>query len=169
MTTILLSIGIVIAFAIMFWLDKRQGPEPTPALVHLFDVLRNLRWDMNQEDIKRTFVEFKHASAKRLNKKTTLVYKESSLGQEIHTTFSFPVDNEGSANKCEIRLSRVNEKDIDLLFSTVCKQYGQPTQSGQDKEGEVIWAYASGILTLENTAPEEYLLTLTEEDNKASP
>lgn len=166
MTTLLLSIGIIIAFAIMFWLDKKQGPEPTPALVHLFDVLRNLKWDMNQEDIKGTFSEFKHASTTKLNKKTTLSHKENFEGQQIHTTFSFAVDNEGSANKCEIRLSRVNQRDIDLLFSTVCKQYGQPTQSGQDKEGEVKWAYADGILTLENTAPEEYLLTLRQEDTK---
>jgi len=165
-TTLLLSIGILIAFAIMFWLDKKQGPEPTPAIVHLFDVLRNLRWDMNEEDIKSTFREFKHGNTIRLNKKTTLSHKETSLGQEIHTTFSFPLDKGELANKCEIKLSRVKEKDIDLLFSTVCKQYGQPAQGESEIEGSVKWATELGFLTMSNTAPEEYTLTIKEEDSK---
>ncbi len=164
MTTLLVSIGIIIAFAILFWLDKKQGPEPTPAIVHLFDVLGSLRWDMNQEDIKNTFAEFRHSSAKRLNRKTTLSHKEMPLGQEIHTTFSFPTDSAGTVNKCEIRLSRVNETDIDLLFRTVCKAYGQPEQSSSVVEGSVKWATEPGVLTLENTAPEEYMLTIKEEN-----
>jgi len=165
-TTVLLAIGIIIAFAIMFWLDKKQGPEPTPAIVHLFDVLRNLHWDMNEDDIKSTFPEFKHGSSTRSNKKTTLSRKETYEGQEIRTTFSFPNDNSGMANKCEIKLSRVNEKDIDLLFSTVCKQYGQPAQGDSEIEGSVKWATQLGVLTLKNTAPEEYTLTIKEEDSK---
>ena len=150
----------------MFWLDKKQGPEPTPAILHLFDVLRNLRWDMNEDDIKRTFAGFKHGSTSRLNKKTTLSRKETSLGQEIYTTFSFPKENHGKVDKGKIRLSRVNEKDIDLLFRTVCKAYGNPQESGSDKDGAVKWATETGVLTLENTALEEYLLTLKEEDTK---
>jgi len=164
--TLLLSIGIVIAFAIMFWLDKKQGPEPTPAIVHIYDVLRNLEWDMKEEDIKNTFSGFKKTNPTRLNKKTTLSRKENFEGQEIYTTFSFPNDNGGKVKKGEIRLSRVNEKDIDLLFSTVCKQYGQPAQGNPEIEGSVKWATELGVLTMSNTAPEEYTLTLSEEDTK---
>jgi len=132
----------------MFWLDKKQGPEPTPAIVHLFHVLKNLRWDMSEDDIKRTFTEFKHGSASRLNKKTTLSHKEIFEGQEIYTTFSFPTDNSGKLDKAEIRLSRTNQKDIDLLFRTVCKAYGNPGESGTDKDGAVKWATEIGVLTL---------------------
>ena len=124
---------------------------------------------MNEDEVKMAFPGFKHGSAARLNKKTTLSRKENLEGQEIHTTFSFPADNGGKVNKAEIRLSRVNEKDIDLLFSTVCKKYGQPGAGDPDKEGSVKWAVEIGILTLENRAPEEYLLTLKKEDTKASP
>jgi len=166
-TTLLLSIGIIAAFAILFWLDKKQGPEPTPAIVHLFNILRNLEWEMNESDIKDTFQGFKHGTSTRLNKKSTLTRKENYEGQEIYTTFNFPNDNGGKVKRVEIRLSRVNQKDIDLLFSTVCKQYGQPEQNDSEIEGSVKWATESGVLTLENTAPEEYTLTLSEEDIKA--
>jgi len=166
-TTLLLSIGIIAAFAILFWLDKKQGPEPTPAIVHLFNILRNLEWEMNESDIKDTFQGVKHGTSTRLNKKSTLTRKENYEGQEIYTTFNFPNDNGGKVKRVEIRLSRVNQKDIDLLFSTVCKQYGQPEQNDSEIEGSVKWATESGVLTLENTAPEEYTLTLSEEDIKA--
>ncbi len=167
MTTLLLSAGIIIAFAIMFWLDKKQGPEPTPAIVHLFDVLRNLSWEMSEEDIKSTFSGFDKSTPTRLNKKTTLNRKENFEGQEIYTTFSFPNDREPKVNKVLIKLSRINKKDIDLLFSTVCKQYGQPDQNDSGFEGSVKWATEPGMLILENTAPEEYILTIKEEDIKA--
>lgn len=55
---------------------------------------------------------------------------------------------------------------IDLLFSTVCKQYGQPEQNNSEIEGSVKWATEPGVLTLENTAPEEYTLSIKEEDIK---
>ncbi len=167
MTTLLLSIGIIAAFAILFWLDKKQGPEPTPAIVHLFNILRNLEWEMNESDIKDTFQDFKHGTSTRLNKKSTLTRKENYEGQEIYTTFNFPNDNGGKVKSAEIKLSRVNHKDIDQLFSTVCKQYGQPQQNNSEIEGSVKWATEPGVLTLENTAPEEYTLTLSEEDIKA--
>ena len=166
MTTLLLSIGIIAAFAILFWLDKKQGPEPTPAIVHLFDILRNLNWDMQEDHIRNTFQGSKKATSTRLNRKSILTGKENVEGQEIYTIFSFPNDNEGKVSKAEIRLSRVNQKDIDLLFRTVCKQYGQPEQHDSNIEGSVKWATEPGILTLENTAPEEYLLTIKEEDIK---
>ena len=166
MTVLLLCIGIVVAFGIMFWLDKKQGPEPTPAIVHLFDVLKKLRWDMNENDIRATFKGFKHGGTSKLNKKSTLSRKENFEGQEIYTTFSFPKKNGEKVNKGEIRLSRVNRKDIDLLFRTVCKTYGNPQESGTNKDGAVKWPTEIGVLTLENPAPEEYLLTLTEEDTK---
>ena len=67
-------------------------------------------------------------------------------------------------NKAELKLSRVNKKDIDLLFSTVSRQYGQPEQNDSLFEGSVKWVTETGILTLENTAPEEYVLTLKEEE-----
>ncbi len=167
MTTLLLSIGIIAAFAILFWLDKKQGPEPTPAIVHLFDILRNLEWEMNESDIKNTFSGFERGTSTKLNRKSTLTRKENYEGQEIYTTFSFPNDNGGKVKRVGIRLSRVNEKDIDLLFSTVCKQYGQPEQNNLEIEGSVKWATEPGVLTLENTAPEEYTLTLSEENIKA--
>jgi len=166
-TTLLLSIGIIAAFAILFWLDKKQGPEPTPAIVHLFNILRNLEWEMNESDIKDTFQEFQNGTSTRLNRRSTLTRKENYEGQEIYTTFSFPNDNGGKVKSVEIRLSRVNQKDIDLLFSTVCKQYGQPERNDSEIEGSVKWATEPGVLTLENTAPEEYTLTLSEEDIKA--
>ncbi|GJM16652.1 MAG: hypothetical protein DHS20C13_19790 [Thermodesulfobacteriota bacterium] len=166
MTTILLSIGIIAAFAILFWLDKKQGPEPTPAIVHVFDVLRNLNWDMNENEIKNTFQGSKKGTSTRLNKKSILTRKENFGGQEIYTTFSFPNDNAGRVSKAEIRLSRISQKDIDQLFRTVCKQYGQPGQHDSNIEGSVKWATEPGILTLENTAPEEYTLTIKEEDIK---
>ena len=166
MTTLLLSAGIIIAFAILFWLDKKQGPDPTPAIVHLFDVLRNLDWNMGEEDIKNTFSGFNKSTPTRLNKKTTLSRKENFEGQQINTTFSFSNDREQKLNKVQIKLSRVNKKDIDLLFSTVCKQYGQPDQNDSIIEGSVRWATGPGVLTLENTALEEYILTLKEEDIK---
>ena len=166
MTTLLLSIGIIAAFAILFWLDKKQGPEPTPAILHLFNLLRNLTWEMNDQDIKNTFQEFRHGTSKNLNTKTILTKKENYEGQEIYTTFSFPNDNGGKVKRVEIKLSRINEKDIDLLFSTVCKQYGQPEQNNSEIEGSVKWATEPGVLTLENTAPEQYTLTIKEEDIK---
>lgn len=168
MTTLLLSAGIIVAFIILFWLDKRQGPEPTPAIVHLFDVLQNLHWDMSQDDIKNTFSEFGKTKPTVLNKRTTLNRKVNTEGQEIYTTFSFPNDKYPKVNKVEIRLSRVNKRDIDLLFSTVCKQYGQPDKNDSLIEGSVKWVTEQGILTLENTAPEEYVLTIKEEDIKAN-
>lgn len=164
MTTLLLSIGIILAFAILFWLDKKQGPEPTPAIVHLFNVLRNLTWEMNEGDIKNTFQEFKNGTSTKLNRRSILTKKENHEGQEIYTTFNFPNDNGGKVKSVEIKLSRINEKDIDLLFSTVCKQYGQPEQNSSDIEGSVKWTTEPGLLTLENTAPEEYTLTIKEED-----
>ena len=166
MTTLLLSIGIIIAFAILFWLDKKQGPDPTPAIVRLFDVLRNVSWEMSEEDIKATFSGFNKSTPTRLNKKTTLSRKENFEGQEIYTTFSFPNDRVAKVNRVQIKLSRVNKKDIDLLFSTVCKQYGHPDQNDSGFEGSVKWATEPGVLTLENTAPEEYILTIKEEDIK---
>lgn len=166
MITLLLSIGIIIAFAILFWLDKKQGPEPTPAIVHLFDILRNISWDMNEDDIKNTFQSFKHGASTRLSRKSILTRKENFEGQEMYTTFSFPNDKASRVNKAEIKLSRINQKDIDLLFSTVCKQYGQPEQNDPEIEGSVKWATEPGVLTLENTAPEEYTLTLKEDDIK---
>lgn len=150
----------------MFWLDKKQGPDPTPAIVHLFDVLRNLSWEMNEEEIQSSFSGFNKSSPTRLNKKTTLSRKENFEGQQIYTTFSFSNDRESKVNKVQIKLSRVNKKDIDLLFSTVCKQYGQPEQNDSGFEGSVRWATEPGILTLESTAPEEYVLTIKEEDIK---
>ncbi len=167
MTTLLLSIGIIIVFAILFWLDKKQGPEPTPTIVHLFDVLRNLNWDMQEDDIRNTFQSSKKGTSTRLNKKSILTRKENFEGQEIYTTFSFPNDNAGKVGKAEIRLSRINQKDINQLFRTVCKEYGQPEQHDSNIEGSVKWVTEPGVLTLENTAPEEYLLTLKEEDIKA--
>lgn len=164
MTTLLLSAGIIVAFLILFWLDRRQGPEPTPAIVHLFDILRNLHWDMSEHDIKNTFTEFSKAKPTVLNRRTTLSRKENHEGQEIYTTFSFPNDKYPKVNKVEVRLSRINRKDIDLLFSTVCKQYGQPEKYDSMIEGSVKWVTEPGILTLENTAPEEYMLTIKEED-----
>ncbi len=152
----------------MFWLDRRQGPEPTPAIVHLFDVLRNLHWEMREEDIKSTFSEFSKTLPTILNKRSMLSHKENIEGQEIITTFSFPNDRYGKVNKAEIRLSRVNKKDIDLLFSTVCKQYGQPEQNESIIEGSVKWHTEPGILTFENTAPEEYVLTIKEEQIEAN-
>ena len=166
MTTLLLSIGIIAAFAIMFWLDKKQGPEPTPAIVHLFDVLRNLHWDMQENDIRNTFQGSKKATSTRLNRKSILTRKENFEGQGIYTTFSFPNENAGKVGKAEIRLSRINQKDIDQLFRTVCKQYGQPEQNDSNIEGSVKWVTEPGVLTLENTAPEEYTLTIKEEDIK---
>ncbi|MEM7009191.1 MAG: hypothetical protein AAF462_08670 [Thermodesulfobacteriota bacterium] len=163
MTTLLLSIGIIVAFAILFWLDKKQGPEPTRAIVHLFDVLRNLSWEMTQDDIKTSFEGFNTGKEIRLNKKTTLSHKENLEGQEIYTTFSFTNDRDSLVNQAQIKLSRVNKKDIDLLFSTVCKQYGQPDRHDSGFEGSVKWSTEPGILTLENTAPEEYTLTIKEE------
>lgn len=164
MTTLLLSLGIIAAFAILFWLDKKQGPEPTPAIIHLFDVLRNLSWDMDQGDIKNTFQGFRNGTSSKLNRKSILTRKENHEGQEIYTTFSFPNDNGGRVKSVEIKLSRINEKDIDQLFSTVCKQYGQPEQNDSQIEGSVKWSTEPGVLTLENTAPEEYRLTIKEED-----
>jgi len=163
-TTILLSIGIIVAFAIMFWLDRKQGPEPTPAIIHLFDLLRNLNWDMDENDIKHTFPAFGKGKLIRLNKKTTLSLREFIEGQEIHTTFSFSNDREAKVNKAVIKLSRINQKDIDLLFRTVCKQYGQPEQNDSGLVGSVKWTTEPGVLTLENTAPEEYTLTVKEEN-----
>lgn len=163
MITLLLSIGIIAAFAILFWLDKKQGPDPTPAIIHLFHVLRNLSWDMGERDVTNTFQGFKQATSKRLNKRTILSRKENHEGQEIYTAFIFSNQNQGKVNRVEIKLSRINEKDIDLLFSTVCKQYGQPEQNNSDIEGSVKWSTEPGILTLENTAPEEYTLTIKEE------
>lgn len=166
MTTLLLSIGIVVAFAIIFWLDKKQGPDPTPVIIHLFGVLRNLNWEMNESDIKNTFQGFNNSKKSRLNKKNTLSAKEYYEGQEIYTTFSFANDGLENVNKVVIKLSRINQKDIDLLFSTLCKQYGQPDQNTSEVEGSVKWATEPGMLTLENTAPEEYTLTIKEEDIK---
>lgn len=166
MTTLLIAIGIIAAFAILFWLDKNQGREPTPAIVHLFDILRNLDWNMNEDDIKHTFQAFQNGNSTRLRHKTTLSRKESYEGQEIYTTFSFPNDKESKVNKTEIKLCRVNQKDIDLLFSTVCKQYGQPEQNDSGIEGSVKWLTEPGLLIFENTAPEEYTLTIKEEDIK---
>ena len=164
MTTLLLSIGIIVAFAIMFWLDMKQGPEPTLAIVHLFNILRNLEWELNESDIKNTFQEFTRGNTLRLNNKTTLSLKKYDEGQEIYTTFSFGNERERKVNKVEIKLSRASEKDIDLLFSTLCKQYGQPEQNESGIEGSVKWVTELGILTLENTAPEQYTLILKEED-----
>lgn len=166
MTTVLVSIGIIVVFTILFWLDKKQGPEPTDAIVHLFDVLRNLDWNMNEDEIKKTFPDFKRSSSSRLNKKTILSRKQNSEGQETHTTFSFSNDREANLNLAQIKLSRISEKDIDLLFSTVCKQYGQPTENESIIEGSVKWTVEPGLLILENTAPEEYTLTIKEEDIK---
>ncbi len=166
MTTLLLSAGIIIAFLILFWLDKRQGPEPTAAIVHLFDILRNLDWDMNEEDIKSTFDGFSRVNTTRLNKRILLILKENVEGQAIYTTFSFPNDKYPKVNKAEIRLSGINKKDIDLLFSTVCKQYGQPDKYDSIIDGSVKWITEPGILTLENTASEEYVLTIKEEEIK---
>lgn len=168
MTTLLLSAGIIVAFLILFWLDKRQGPEPTPAIVHLFDVLRNLHWEMNEEDIKNIFDGFQSTSPTRLNKRTILSRKENIEGQEIHTTFNFPNNRDATVNRVEIKLSRTNKKDIDLLFSTVCKQYGQPEQNESIIDGSVKWHTEPGILTFENTAPEEYVLTIKEEQIEAN-
>lgn len=122
MTTLLLSIGIIAAFAILFWLDKKQGPEPTPAIVHLFNILRNLNWDMNQDDIKNTFQEFKNGTSTRLNRRSILTRKENHNGQEIYTTFSFRNDNNGKVKGIEIKLSRINEKDIDRSAIQHCMQ-----------------------------------------------
>lgn len=166
MTTLLIGIGIIATFAVIFWLDKNQGREPTPAIVHLFDILRNLDWNMNEEEIKHTFQDFQKGSSTRLRNKTTLSLKENYEGQEIYTTFNFPNDKESKVNKAEIKLSRINEKDIDLLFSTVCKQYGQPEQNESAIEGSVKWTTEPGLLIFENTAPEEYTLTIKEEDIK---
>ena len=163
MTTILLSIGIIVAFAIIFWLDKKQGPEPTPAIMHLFGLLRNLNWDMDENDIKSSFPEFRNAKLTSLKSCTTLSHKDYHEGQEIYTTLSFANDREAKLNKAEVRLSRINKKDIDLLFRTVCKQYGQPEQNEAGLEGSVKWATEPGVLILDNTAPEEYTLTLKEE------
>jgi len=163
-TTLLLSLGIIVAFAIMFWLDRKRGPEPTPAIVHLFNILRNLEWDMNENDIKNTFQEFTKGNTLRLNNKTTLSLKKYDEGQEIYTTFSFSNNRDAKLNKAEIKLSRINQKDIDLLFSTLCKQYGQPEQNESGFEGSVKWATEPGVLTLENTAPEQYTLIIKEED-----
>ena len=165
MTTLLLSIGIIIVFAILFWLDKKQGPEPTPVIVHLFDVIRNLHWDMSEEDIKNAFPGFSKSNPTRLNKKTTLNKKDYYEGQEMQTTFTFPNNNGGKVSKADIRLSRINQNDIDLLFRTVCKAYGQPVENDPNKEGSVKWATEVGVLTLENSAPEEYLLTLRDDDD----
>jgi hypothetical protein len=162
-TTLLLSIGIIIAFAIIFWLDKKQGPEPTPAIIHLFGLLQNLNWEMDENDIKNTFPDFNRAKLTSLKRTTNLSLKKYNEGQEIYTTLSFANDREAKLNKAEIRLSRVNQKDIDLLFRTVCKQYGQPEQNESGREGSVKWATEPGVLTLENTAPEEYKLTIKEE------
>ena len=163
MTTLLLSIGIIVAFAVLFWLDRKQGPEPTPAIIHLFNILRNLEWEMNESDIKNTFQEFTRGNTLRLNNKTTLSLKKYDEGQEIYTTFSFSNNRDAKLNKAEIKLSRINQKDIDLLFRTVCKQYGQPEQNDSGLEGSVKWATEPGVLTLENTAPEVYTLTIKEE------
>ncbi len=168
-TTLLVSIGIVIAFAVLFWLDKKQGPEPTRAIVHLFDLLRNLDWDMSEEDIKNTFSEFRKTTAARLNRKTTLSHKYNVEGQEIYTTFTFPNVRDAKVSKAEIKLSRTNKKEIDQLFSTVSKQYGQPVQNDSIFPGSVKWTTEPGVLTLENTAPEEYVLTVKEEKIEAPP
>jgi hypothetical protein len=163
-TILLLSIGIILAFAILFWLDKKQGPDPTPAIIHLFDVLRNLSWDMDQDDVKNTFQGFRNGTSTKLNRRSILTRKENHEGQEIYSTFNFPNDNDGKVKRVEIKLSRINEKDIDLLFSTVCKQYGQPEQNDSQIEGSVKWSTEPGVLTLENTAPEEYTLAIKEEE-----
>ena len=168
MTTLLLSAGIIIAFAIMFWLDRRQGPEPTRAIVHLFDVLRNINWEMNEDDIKSTFEGLQNTTPTRLNKRTILSRKENIEGQEIYTTFTFPNSKDASVNRVEIKLSRTNKKDIDLLFSTVCKQYGQPEENESIIDGSVKWHTEPGILVFENTAPEEYVLTIKEEQIEAN-
>lgn len=164
MTILLLSIGIILAFAILFCLDKKQGPDPTPAIIHLFDVLRNLSWDMDQDDVKNTFQGFRNGTSTKLNRRSILTRKENHEGQEIYSTFNFPNDNDGKVKRVEIKLSRINEKDIDLLFSTVCKQYGQPEQNDSQIEGSVKWSTEPGVLTLENTAPEEYTLAIKEEE-----
>jgi len=162
-TTILLSIGIIVAFAVMFWLDRKQGPEPTPTIIHLFDLLRKLNWNMDENYIKNTFPAFSKAKLTSLKRSNTLSLKEYNEGQEIYTTLSFSNNREAKLNKAEIKLSHINQKDIDLLFRTVCKQYGQPEQNDSGLEGSVKWATEPGVLTLDNTAPEEYTLTIKEE------
>jgi hypothetical protein len=162
-TTLLLSIGIIVAFAITFWLDRKQGPEPTPVIIHLFDLLRNLNWDMDENDIKNTFPAFGKGKLTRLNKKTNLSLRVFIERQEIYTTFSFSNDMDAKVNKAVIKLSRINQKDIDLLFRTVCKQYGQPEHNDSGLEGSVKWATEPGVLTLENTTHEEYKITIKEE------
>jgi hypothetical protein len=162
-TTILLSIGIIVVFAIIFWLDRKQDPEPTHAIIHLFGLLQNLNWEMDKSDIKSTFPAFSRAKLTSLNRKSTLSLKEYHEDQKIYTTLSFANDGEAKVNKVEIKLFRINQKDIDLLFRTICKQYGQPEQNDSGLEGSVKWATEPGVLTLENTAPEEYMLTIKEE------
>ena len=83
---------------------------------------------------------------------TPRLIEASPEGQEIYTTFNFPNDKESKVNKAEIKLSRINEKDIDLLFSTVCKQYGQPEQNESVIEGSVKWITEPGLLIFENTS-----------------
>ena len=167
MQYILILIAFILAFTVLFWLDRKKDKDESVAngiFNHILNHIYILNWDMNNKDIRDRFAPWKFNTVnnpgEEINIKEEQNYIEKLQGTDLVKHFDFTTSSGGKLKRADIEFLQIPENVTDLLFNKFYKKFGQPVMSDNPKTREIAWETPFGFLTFDYSGDNKLIIRL---------
>lgn len=164
MTSILIILALILAVALLFWLDRKDREdkdEREKICDEVFRLFDRIDWGNTLAELREVFSDKELEKLEEdANSFVGTCYRDKLDGQDISVRFYFPKDENGKIIRAEIQFTQIQQNKLDNLFSKLCERYGAPSLPDETGEKPVFWDTENGILTFETSSGQKLLLSL---------
>jgi hypothetical protein len=153
MTTVLIILAFVICTALLFWLDRKdkEDKEKEEKIDKgIFDLLSKVNWNISRHQLDGKFPEMEFLNVEGQGELNCISYKNKS-DKDFIVSFYFPKEIGRGLLGVDFYLPRLSKGRLDVIYSRLCKKYGEPVERDLADETSLEWHIGDSILVLETT------------------
>lgn len=158
MEEILIVVALVIAVALLFWLDKKAERETSEAgnmYNEILQIFNRVRWGMSSVELKGAFSGKELAHREKYDDLAGIGYADKIEGHEAFVSFYFLKPDKESLAGIYFRIPHIPADKSNSLFSELCEKYGFPLNRNDAEGKSVLWDLKNSVLTFKVSDDQE--------------
>jgi len=167
MTTLLIAAAIIIAFAALYWLDRREQDSTAADISgYIFPILDAIKWNMSEAELKQNVPAIEDGVSSELNNNLHIYIKDSHANTNVIVYFIVAKGRQDALKILQFIMTGMHEDDVNNLFKRLCSEYGTPDEGDEmDDKGTVTWVNEQEVVMFMNMHDKGHLLSFCEKNH----
>ncbi|HEY7535431.1 MAG TPA: hypothetical protein VH878_05750 [Thermodesulfobacteriota bacterium] len=153
MKSVLIIVAFVVAFALIFWLDRKgkmERSEIERIYNEIFKIFNKVKWGMTIVELTEVFRDKEFVTSEESGELMGTGYMDKLDGQDVFISFYFPKGGKDSLVRADYYLLGIPTSKVNSLFSKFTEKHGTP-HNNSNEEKSSLWDLGNGIVNLEPT------------------